>query len=171
MSELLLLRHGIAEDPGPATGWSDRERRLTQEGVRRIEAMIPFFRRVELVPDRIVASHYPRANMTASIVHQHLGLSVSLESLESLEAGRSVVPFFEQELPDLLQSSSRLMVVGHAPMLSHLASLLISGSIHARIDLKTGGMMVLQCHVSSQGCVGELSGHWEPGQLLAFLEK
>ena len=81
MSELFILRHGKAENPVAATGWSDRARRLTEEGVKRIEAMIPAMQRLDMVPDLIVSSPYPRAAETARIVQEGLNIRQRLQYL------------------------------------------------------------------------------------------
>ncbi|MDB4589274.1 hypothetical protein OAE22_00480 [bacterium] len=41
MSELFIMRHGKAEDASSHTGYADRPRRLTPEGIANIQAMMP----------------------------------------------------------------------------------------------------------------------------------
>lgn len=62
-STLLLLRHGLAEDPRP--GQSDAERPLTPEGARRVRALGEGLASLGLVPDAVVSSPYVRAQQTA----------------------------------------------------------------------------------------------------------
>ena len=165
MSELFIMRHGQAEDPSAATGWSDRARRLTDVGVQRIQAMIPAMKGLEFVPDVIVSSPYPRAAETARIVHEGLKIDAPIQLADELGADRSVLPFFKIQLEGYLESSDRLMVVGHEPILSQLASLLISGHINTRIQMKKGAVIHLHCGVFGKECRGVLRGMWTPKQL------
>ena len=115
MSELLIMRHGKAEDASPRTGFADRPRRLTPQGIANIQAMIPALGHFDLVPDRIVSSPYPRAAETAQIIHQELNLKQSVEFSDALGADQSILPFFENDLASLIETNQRLMVVGHEP--------------------------------------------------------
>ena len=136
MSELFIMRHGQAEDPSAATGWSDRARRLTDVGVQRIQAMIPAMRGLGFVPEFIVSSPYPRAAETARIVHEGLKIDRSIHYVDDLGADQTVLAFYQTQLAEHLESSESLMVVGHEPILSQLASLLIAGHLSARIQMK-----------------------------------
>ena len=168
MSELLIMRHGKAEDASPRTGFADRPRRLTPEGIANIQAMTPALLQFDLVPDRIVSSPYPRAAETAQIIHQELNVKQSVEYLDVLGADQSIVPFFENNLTPLMESDQRLMVVGHEPCLSGLASLLISGRMDTRIQLKKAGIIQLSCLARGGICRGILKSHWNSKQLRAY---
>lgn len=168
MSELLILRHGKAEDAGPHTGYADQPRRLTPEGVANIHAMTPALRHFDLVPDRIVSSPYPRAAETAQIIHQELNVKQSVEHLDALGADQSIVPFFENQLASLMENDQRLMVVGHEPCLSGLASLLVSGRMDTRIQLKKAGIIQISCLTRGGVCCGVLKGHWTSKMLRSF---
>jgi len=161
----MIMRHGKAEDASAETGWSDRARQLTPEGIEKIRAMIPGMQRLQWAPDHIVSSPYPRAAETASIVREGLGMQRAITFNDDLGADRSVTPFYRDQLGGLLESSECLMVVGHEPILSQLASLLISGRQDARIQLKKGGVIHLRCVVLDHKSHGILAGHWTSRQV------
>ncbi len=160
MSELFIMRHGKAEDVSSHTGYADRPRRLTPEGIANIQAMIPALRQLDMIPDQIVSSPFPRAVETARIIHQGLKVIHSVQYMDALGADQSIFAFFENNLASLLESQQRLMIVGHEPCLSGLASLLISGRIDTRIQLKKAGMIHLECLTRDGKCRGILKGHW-----------
>ena len=168
MSDLFIMRHGKAEDPSVRTGYADRPRRLTSEGIANIHAMIPALRHLEWIPDRIVSSPYPRAAETAQIIHQELNLEGTLEYSDSLGSDRSIIPFYEDNLAPLIDKGVALMVVGHEPCLSQLASLLICGRADAAIQLKKASILQLSCFTSGNTCRGILKSHWTSKQLRAF---
>lgn len=165
MSDLFIMRHGQAEDPSAATGWSDRARCLTKVGAQRIEAMIPAMNGLGFVPDLIVSSPYPRAAETAQIVREGLKVGSPIQFSDELGADRSVLPFFKTHLAKCLESSERLMLVGHEPILSQLASLLMAGNISTRIQMKKGSVIHLHCGVFGRECRGMLRGMWTSKQL------
>ena len=165
MSELFIMRHGQAENPSAATGWSDRARQLTEVGVQRIQAMIPAMRQLQFVPELIVSSPYPRAAETARIVHEGLKIGRSIQFVDALGADQNVFAFYQTQLAERLESSDSLMVVGHEPILSQLASLLIAGNLSTRIQMKKGAVIHLECGVFGRECRGMLKGLWTSKQL------
>ena len=103
MSELFIMRHGQAENPSAATGWSDRARQLTEVGVQRIQAMIPAMRQLQFVPELIVSSPYPRAAETARIVHEGLKIGRSIQFVDALGADQNVFAFYQTQLAEHLE--------------------------------------------------------------------
>ena len=70
---LLLLRHGIAEDAGPDTGWHDELRRLTAEGVARMEGEGRGMAALAIRADAILTSPLIRCVQTAALVAAAIG--------------------------------------------------------------------------------------------------
>ena len=163
------MRHGKAEDPSADTNYADRPRRLTSEGISNVKAMIPALKRIDMIPDRILSSPYPRASETAQIIHKGLNVRQALEFTDALCADQSIIPFFQEELPQLLDASERLMVVGHEPCLSQLASLLVSGRLDVRFQLKKAGIIQLSCLARGNVCHGILKSHWTSKQLRSLV--
>ena len=137
---LYLVRHGIAEAKTP--GGSDRDRRLTPRGRARMRRAARGLAVLIGDVDAIHTSPYPRAAETASLIaaamrgagkpHPVQELVPDASAIEALRALRS--------LPQV----ERLMCVGHEPLLSSLAALLLTGSVDGmRIDLKKGGCIAI----------------------------
>ncbi len=108
---LCLVRHGLAT--WPSWGGPDAERPLNPEGVRLIRTAGPGLAALGLRPDLILHSPYRRAQQTAEILADSLGVADRLEAYEGLRPG-----FDAGELKKLLALHSRrdeLMLVGHAP--------------------------------------------------------
>jgi len=137
---LYILRHGIAEDEAPKG--DDRARRLTSRGRARMRAAAAGMRRLGLRFDALLTSPLVRAVETAAVVAEVYGGKPAPQELPALAAGtpppetaRALRPFARQE---------HVMIVGHEPGLSGLASLLLAGSPTAvSIELKKGGLIAL----------------------------
>jgi phosphohistidine phosphatase len=140
VSELYLLRHGIAVDPG-SSGMRDDARPLTEKGIKRMRQVAAGLRALELELDRIVTSPLPRARETAEIVAAALGADDRLETSNVLQTGSDAATV-ERWLRD--QDEERLMLVGHNPTLSELVSLLVVGARMSPVcELKKGGIAAL----------------------------
>jgi phosphohistidine phosphatase len=140
MTELYILRHGIAVDPG-TPGISDDERPLTAKGEKRMRQIGRGLRALDLKIERIVTSPLVRARATAEIVARELDLRNHLETANVLQTGSSAAAIkrWLRGRPE-----ERLMIVGHNPTLSDLVSLLVIGSEHPLVcDLKKGGIAAL----------------------------
>lgn len=144
MKELIIVRHGIAVDPG-TPGIPDDERPLTSKGRRRMREVARGLRPLDLRLDRIVTSPLPRAFATAEIVAEVLNADDVLETADVLRAGSDA-----QAIRDWLleRTEDRLMIVGHNPSLSDLVSLLVlgggAGPQQHICELKKGGLAALR---------------------------
>ena len=131
---LYFLRHGIAEDPQP--GQTDRERRLTSEGIAEMQREAEALKRLALKPDLIVTSPYPRARETAEIVAKALDLEKRLHEEDRLAPGSRFGDL--QHIVEAYPEAQRLLIVGHNPDLPLMAGQLIGS---AQLDLKKGGLI------------------------------
>jgi phosphohistidine phosphatase len=140
MTELYIVRHGIAVDPG-TPGIPDDERPLTPKGEKRMRQIARGLRMLDLNLDRILTSPLPRARATAEIIADALDARKILETTNVLQTGSSAATV-ERWLRE--RTEERLMIVGHNPTLSDLLSLLVLGSTQPLIcDLKKGGVAAL----------------------------
>ncbi len=133
MTELLLLRHGLALDPEEARrrGLSDAERPLTEKGRRRCRlAARGLARWLESVP-RVLTSPLPRARETAEIFADALG--AELEVVDWLRPGVDPQAWFAK--PGGGGDHGRVMWVGHEPQLSRAVALAI-GDGGAAVEMK-----------------------------------
>jgi phosphohistidine phosphatase len=157
--QLLLLRHGIAEERSP--GRPDGERALTPRGVERTCAVMARLVELDFACDQLLTSPLRRALQTAELAVA-AGLAPGLGVAEALAPGGDPLPLLERSA-----GMSHLALVGHEPDLGDLAARLIGAPAGALV-LKKAGVAVLQHHS------GELGPHgcWRlrvllgPAQLL-----
>ena len=137
---LYLLRHGIAEDE--ALGKPDRDRRLTPRGRVRMRRAAAGLRVLIGRLDVIFTSPYPRAAETAAIAAAALPNAPKPRALDALAHETS--PMEALRVLRTIVKGERVMLVGHEPELSQLASLLLTGSVDGlRIALKKGGCVAI----------------------------
>ncbi|MEB3235812.1 MAG: phosphohistidine phosphatase SixA [Cyanobacteriota bacterium] len=135
--QLLLLRHGIAEDGHP-----DASRPLSPAGRQRTQAVLQRLVRLDLQCDPIVSSPLLRARQTAELAVA-AGLAPALQLAAPLAPGGNARPWLLQALATGLGAGSqRLGLVGHEPDLSLLAAGLI-GAPAGSLQLKKAGVIVL----------------------------
>jgi phosphohistidine phosphatase len=140
--ELYLLRHGIAanaQEPAP-----DGERPLTDKGRKRMRKAARGLRRLGIDCDAILTSPLVRARQTADIVAAALGQEARLSVLDALQPNSSTDELLAS-LHDHEHCGS-LMLVGHEPLLSQLASVLLTAKKNAALDinLKKGGLCCIE---------------------------
>jgi phosphohistidine phosphatase len=158
--QLLLLRHGIAEERSPDR--PDGERALTPRGLERTRAVLARLVELDFACDQLLTSPLRRARQTAELAVA-AGLAPGLGVAEALAPGGDPLPLLERAV-----GMARLALVGHEPDLGDLAALLIGAPAGALV-LKKAGVALLQ-----HGDSGELwpDGGWRlrvllgPAQLL-----
>lgn len=140
--DLLLLRHGIAEER-PPQGAADPEqarhldeiRRLTERGRQRTQAVCAHLVAAGLQGDRLITSPLERALETAALAVE-AGLAPSLELAPALAPEGDPLPL-------LAWPARRLILVGHEPDLSTLACRLI-GAPAGSLELRKAGVILLR---------------------------
>jgi len=130
-----LLRHGVAEDAGPQTGWRDEPRALTRQGHDRMSAAAAGIARLGLAVDALVTSPLTRCAQTARIVGDAIGLAPVPD--ERLRPGLDVARLIDVVLEH--PEAETLLVCGHQPDLSNVAADLTGGWI----ELKKGALAVI----------------------------
>ena len=143
--ELLLLRHGIAEERCPER--VDGERALTAVGRSRTRAVAERLVQLGLGCDQLVTSPLVRARQTAEI---GLAAGLLVEGSPSLRVDAALAPGgdplplvaeFQRAAP-AQNRLQRLALVGHEPDLGALAAQLI-GAPEGAIVLKKAGIALL----------------------------
>jgi len=140
--ELVLLRHGIAEERRPDQ--ADAGRALTDRGRQRSRAVLLKASSLGLTADRLFSSPLIRARQTAEIAVD-VGLAAALELAESLAPGADPLPLVEAWLAtgrDGEPAPRRLLLVGHEPDLGLLAARLI-GAAPGSVPLRKAGLALL----------------------------
>lgn len=158
--ELLLLRHGIAEERHPSR--PDGERALTDAGRQRTRAVLQRLLALELGCDRLLSSPLVRARQTAELAVA-AGLAPALELAAALAPGGDPWPALHWPV-----GVGRLGLVGHEPDLGDLAATLI-GAPPGSLVLKKAGVALLQLDAPPSPGVGggRLRLLLGPAQLLA----
>lgn len=137
--KLYLVRHAIAEDL--ADHEEDSLRPLTEKGREKMKKIAAALKDIGVHPDLIVSSPYVRASQTASV------LAKELKYKEELRYSDFLVPTGEAD--DMIgeikekYSVEELMLVGHEPSISSLASILLAGKPELSINFKKGGVCCL----------------------------
>lgn len=143
--QLYLVRHGEAE-PAAAT---DSQRKLTSRGEAEASAMArqlaerlrPRSEQVggEAAISDALVSPYVRARQTADCLH------AELPALSFEESALLVPEGDPRELLDYLDERGveRVLLVGHNPLLSDVASILISGRKDSSVALDTSQLLCI----------------------------
>lgn len=130
---IYLVQHGKSyskeEDP---------ERRLTEEGVKETEKIAKYLSEVGIKPRKIFHSGKTRARMTAEILAKYL-------EVEDVEETEGLNPLDDpgvimEKLKDIEYD---VMIVGHLPHLSGLASRLLNSEVEI-VKFRYSGVLSLK---------------------------
>ena len=144
--ELILLRHGKAEDSHPDGGMA---RELTEKGHDQAIAQAARLKQADALPNLVLTSPYTRARQTAEtfcaaagipgpIVHSWIGCGMAPETALEEILGYNEFP--------------RIAIVGHEPDLSNLISHLL-GARAGAIKVRKGSIACLKISPPSRGGV------------------
>jgi len=161
--ELLLLRHGIAEER--RLDLPDGRRALTPEGRQRTEAVVQRLLELGLGCDLLLSSPYMRARQTADLARL-AGLAPDLELAAGLEPAGEIGPLMQLWLGESSPRPGwrRLALVGHEPDLGQLAARLI-GAPAGAVSLKKAGVALVA--LPEDGRAARLQLLLSPRSLLA----
>jgi phosphohistidine phosphatase len=139
--KLYLVRHAIAEDVGTPGYEDDSLRPLTEKGGEKMRRIAGALKELGVEPDLIVSSPYVRASQTAVVLAKELKVKTEIIYSNFLmplgEPGDMIGEINEKFSVD------ELMLVGHEPNLSSLASVLLAGNSELSINIKKGGICCL----------------------------
>lgn len=147
--DLILIRHARAFERDPQRWPDDARRPLTEEGVRDFRRLAKRLGRVVPSVELVESSSFERAWATAELLHQRTGWPKPMRA-ERLEPDddEGLTPERMQSLARSISAMSGLRTVawiGHEPMLSALASLLLTGSQRGmRVDFAKGAALALR---------------------------
>lgn len=158
---ILIVRHGIAEEVSP--DGSDESRALTEEGRKKMKEEAAGFARLGLKVQRIFSSPLVRAQQTAEFLAVEFKLKV--ETMKELAPGNP--PARVAERLRQFRKEEGVMLVGHEPNCSELASYLLLGSNGLNIEFKKGAICVIESRDAAAG-TGDLLVHLSPSALRAL---
>ena len=132
---LHLLRHAEAEDLSPSG--RDADRRLTEDGRRRMKSVAKVIARMDPGYDAILVSPLVRSRQTAEPVAEACGFRKPLVETKALEPNADPV--------DVLHELARLrpgtaLLVGHQPHFGRLFGLLLSGRSSLEVPMKKAAL-------------------------------
>ena len=161
--QLLVIRHGIAEDPSTvATGQDDSGPPLSKEGRQMMKGVAAGLRELVEEIDVIGASPLLRAQQTAQIVAKTYN-DLPVATVEDL------LP--ESDPPALMtwlrqhSTVDVVAIVGHQPNLGLVVTWLMSGVKTSRVALTKGGTCLLEFSSSVSPGNGTLQWLLTPSQL------
>ena len=165
--ELLIVRHGPAGNAVEKAAWKrsgrpDAERPLTKDGKRRTRAAARGLARVVDSVDLVATSPWTRAAQTAELVAK--ALDAKTIACPALIPGSALVDALEWLKT---RREKNLVLVGHDPHLSRLASWLMTGEDHTILRLKKPQALLLEMKSFEPGGA-ELVWSLPPRQLRAL---
>ena len=144
--KIYLLRHGIASPRDPRVHPDDDARPLTPAGKSRMQAAAAGIKTAGITFNLILSSPLPRALQTARIVEETMTLAPTLKILDALAPGGS--PGDVLAAIPAKRAPSSLLLVGHEPDLSRLASELLSSRASGlTLEMKKGSL----CRIDTVG--------------------
>jgi phosphohistidine phosphatase len=156
MMRIFILRHAIAEDTAKG---GDAQRALSEEGRKKMKDAAAGFARLELEIDAIYSSPLIRAVQTAEILAKAIGYRNKIETMEELSPGHS--PESVGKRLQSLKKLNNIVLSGHEPNCSELASFLLGG---AQIEFKKGSICLIETESCASGS-GTLLWHLSPQAL------
>jgi len=157
---IYIVRHGVAEDV--SSDGTDGKRALTAEGRKKMKEAAAGFAALENGIGRIVSSPLVRAWQTAEILANILGNEV--EEMRELAPGHSPKQVLNRLID--MQDADGVMLAGHQPDCSELASYLLGS---ASVEFKKGAICKIQIDRMTAGA-GILIWHLTP-QALRLMRK
>jgi phosphohistidine phosphatase len=156
---LYIVRHGDADTPAP----SDDERELSKKGRKITAAMAKLLKSCDFeAPELIVTSPLPRADQTARIMQEFFATDATYERNDGLRPGKDLESAMSI-IASKRKDAETLMIVGHDPLLSKLASAIASGSDMPVIEMKKSGVVIFELtRFSVPGMRGALRAYLPP---------
>ncbi|MDQ2773401.1 MAG: phosphohistidine phosphatase SixA [Acidobacteriota bacterium] len=136
MTQVYLLRHGIAEEG--KIGSNDADRALTQEGRKKLQHVLASAAEAGVQPDLILSSPFKRTLQTAEIAKDVLGHNDDILRTNVLTPGANPEDVWDEIR--VHKDAASLLLVGHNPLFTSLAAYLL-GTPDAQIDFKKGAIM------------------------------
>ncbi|MBN2455716.1 MAG: phosphohistidine phosphatase SixA [Sedimentisphaerales bacterium] len=134
--QLYLVQHGQAKSEDV-----DPDRHLTEKGQNDVKKISFFLKKYGLSVDAIWHSGKTRAAQTADILASGVVVNQAIAQHDGLKPNDAIGPLREE----LVKADEDLMIVGHLPFLSKLASAIVANSESADvITFQQGGIVCLE---------------------------
>jgi phosphohistidine phosphatase len=136
MMELYLLRHGMAEDRAPSG--RDSDRRLTEDGKKRVRSVLKRAHKAGVSPTLILSSPFTRAIETAEIAADELAYNSEIVRTAALTPDSSPSDVWGEIRAHRDEPS--ILLAGHEPLFSSTVASLL-GSTRAMVEFKKGALV------------------------------
>ena len=143
--QIYLLRHGIAEDAGPAL--PDSERALTEEGREKLRRVLKRARAADVSIGVLLSSPLKRAAETAEVAAEVLGYTGKIVRSAALEPDASPREAWNEIRARRDEPS--LLLASHEPLMSSLAAFLL-GCPALQVDMKKAGLVRIDCEALAE---------------------
>ena len=144
--KLFLMRHGEASMQAP----SDIQRPLTGRGIAQTRAVLEKYANDLSSINTILASPYLRAQQTAQLVSEAIGLPVSTMTAITPDGnpGRACDSLFESAV-----RFGNIILITHMPFVGDLSSLLVSGDLLSPEPFMTSQIVMFEAEQVLPGCM------------------
>lgn len=140
--KLYLIQHAKA-----AAKEVDPQRSLSKEGLQELKKIASFIKPLDLTVDHLWHSEKTRAAQTADALAEVIHISKEQSAQKSLGPNDDVAAIRNK----IIAGGEDIMIVGHLPFLSRLASLLLTGDESAStIAFRNAGIISLNCPQEQQ---------------------
>ncbi len=149
--ELYLLRHGIAEDR--SSSGRDADRRLTDEGRRKLSVVLASAQTAGVAPSIIVTSPYRRALETAEIAARELGYTGKIVRSDALVPEGTPHGMWDEVRSHRHEPS--VLLAGHEPLFSTTVAYFL-GSTREMVHFRKGALVRIDVETFSAEPAGVL---------------
>lgn len=126
MKTLLLMRHATAADK--KTLQADVDKELTQLGERQAGQAGLWLKEQDLVPEHILVSPAERTMSTCLLLLEAIGRKIPVQQERIIYAGTEKDLYYL--LQDLPEEADIVLLLGHNPTISYLASQICQEELH-----------------------------------------
>lgn len=143
MKQILLMRHAKSDWDHP--GLKDYDRPLSKRGMNDAPVMGGYLQKIEHKPDLLISSPATRARQTTELVAKDAGLNEGQISWNKDMYYGGVTDYI-QAIQGASEEVSRLMLVGHNPLMEHTVSLLAGSDQELLVRMPTAALVCLDVH-------------------------
>ncbi|MBN1541106.1 histidine phosphatase family protein [candidate division KSB1 bacterium] len=154
MKTIYLVRH--AEAALKKTGMQDIDRPLTEPGVKDVKRLAKLLTKTGQIPELVISSSAQRALQTGELFAERFDLPKESVLVENALYDHGNTEILFALLSKLENTVSRVMVVGHHPMLTEFATLIMR-TVHPK--LPAGGVLGIEIDISEWHQILNLRGY------------
>ena len=154
--QIILVRHGAAEDFEAGSSRPDSDRQLTKKGRKEMKQVAKGLRRIVDTVDVIASSPYIRAVQTAEILSKELSRKhpIDVNQVDALSSGTD--PETMTEWLATQDPAAAVMLVGHEPDFSTLMAHLTTNDCGSYAKFSKAGVCLIDCPTTPAMAKGRL---------------